>query len=84
MKEKAKKILRQEDANSRIITGNPVFLPIEGDRMGSIPEESSELGGLTYDRLSLRNLARIRHNSSVIENSSFNEPMIKQIQLKRE
>lgn len=44
LKEKARKILKQEDANSRIISGNPVFLPLEGDALGLIPEDSSELG----------------------------------------
>jgi hypothetical protein len=39
LKEKARKILKQEDAFSRIISGNPVFLPIGQERMGSIPEE---------------------------------------------
>jgi hypothetical protein len=39
LKEKARKILKQEDSNSRIISGNPVFLPIDPERMGSIPEE---------------------------------------------
>ena len=49
--------------------------------MGSIAEEQSDLG-MNYDRLSLRNLARIRHNSSMIETHSQvskHEPMIKQI-----
>ena len=48
--------------------------------MAPIPEEQSEIGGgLNYDRLSLRNLARVRHNSSVIESSypSIDDPMIK-------
>ena len=79
LREKARKILKLEDTNSRIISGNPVFLPLDADRMGSIAEEQSDLG-INYDRLSLRNLARIRHNSSMIETHSQvskHEPMIK-------
>jgi hypothetical protein len=44
-KEKARKILKQEDTNSRIISGNPVFLPVESNRLGLIPEEENDLLG---------------------------------------
>jgi hypothetical protein len=46
----------------------------------------SELGP-QLDRFSVRNMARLRHNSSVIEttsNASKVEPMIKQMQLRKE
>lgn len=80
MKERARKILKQEESHSRIVSGNPVFLPRTDDAgLGAIIEEQD--GGL----LSPEKLSRRRHKSSVDDSYvSKVEPMIKQIQIKRE
>ena len=39
VKEVSLQVVKAADANSRIISGNPVFLPLDEDRMGSIAEE---------------------------------------------
>lgn len=75
MKERARKILKQEESHSRIVSGNPVFLPRSDDAtLGAIIEEQE--GGL----LSPEKLSRRRHNGSVDDSyASKMEPMIKQI-----